>query len=58
MRPYPLNVQARLPRDQMLAGQSRVSGREGYLKYDYQLTISSLKRRTLLIKVGNSISQV
>ena len=27
--PYPLKVQARLPRDQRLAMQSRVSGREG-----------------------------
>ena len=27
--PYPLKVQARPPRDQRLATQSRVSGREG-----------------------------
>ena len=29
MCPYPLKVQARPPRDQRLATQSRVSGREG-----------------------------
>ena len=31
--PYPLKVQARPPRDQRQAVQSRVSGQEGTLRY-------------------------